>query len=47
MVEAWAEDVVGLYVQVVTLDHEGWGGGPVDRFSFIVRHTASLLLIKR
>lgn len=47
MVEAQVEGVVGLDVRVVALDHEGWGGVPVGRFSFIVRHTVSLLVIKR
>lgn len=47
MFEAQVEDVVGLYMQVVTLDHEGWGGVSVGRFSFIVRRTLSLLLIIR
>ena len=46
VVEARVEDIVGLYVRIVTLDHEGWGGVPVGRFSFIVRHNVSLLLTK-
>lgn len=47
MVEAQVEDVVGFCVRVVALDREGWGGVSVGRFSFNVRHTVSLLLIKR
>jgi hypothetical protein len=47
MVEAQVEDVVGLYMWIVAVDHEGWGGVPVGRFSIIVRHTVNLLLIKR
>jgi len=42
MVGTQVEGVVGLYVRVVALDHEGWGGVPVGRFSSIVRHTVSL-----
>jgi hypothetical protein len=37
--------VVGLYMCVVTLNNERWGGVPVGGFSFIVRHTVSLLLM--
>jgi hypothetical protein len=47
MVEAQVEDVVGLYMRVVALDYEGWGGVPMGKFGFIVRHTVSLLLIVR
>jgi hypothetical protein len=47
MVEVQVEGVGGLYMQVVALDHEGWGGVSMDRFSFIVRHTVSFLLIRR
>lgn len=31
MVEVQVEDLVGLYLRVVALDHEGWGGVPVSR----------------
>jgi len=47
VVEVQVDGVVGLYMQVVALDHEGWGGVSVDRFSFFVRHTVCLLLIIR
>lgn len=36
MVEVQVEDVGGLYVRVVALDREGWGGVSVGRLSFIV-----------
>jgi hypothetical protein len=47
MAEVQVQDVVGLYMRVVALDHEGWGGVPVSRYSFIVRHTVSSLLFRR